>query len=82
MDAVILETRVTPDTGLFGENVVVLPFEVVHDFLESGMRKLSGVSDIYGIGGTHADSLLMLSPNPGVSTTVRAIRTPSSSSSK
>ena len=30
---------------------------------------------------THADSLSMLSPNPGVSTIVRAIRTPSSSSS-
>ena len=34
-----------------------------------------------GVMETHADSLSMLSPKPGVSTMVRAMRTPSSSSS-
>lgn len=36
MDAVVLETRVTLDTRLLCEDIVVLPFEVAHDFLETG----------------------------------------------
>lgn len=35
MDTVIPETRVTLDTGLLGENVVVLSLQVTHDFLEA-----------------------------------------------
>jgi hypothetical protein len=36
MDSVIPEARVTLDTGLFSENIVVLPLKVANNFLEAG----------------------------------------------
>ena len=35
MDTVVPEARVTLDTRLLGENVVVLAFQVTNDFLEA-----------------------------------------------
>ena len=35
VDAVVPEPRVTPNTRLLGENVVVLAFQVTNDFLEA-----------------------------------------------
>jgi hypothetical protein len=84
MDSVVAETRVTFDTRLFSEDIVILTFKICHNFLESegrcgrlSMWKNRGMSEEC----THPSSLSMLSPNPGVSTTVKAIRMPSSSSS-
>lgn len=80
---VVTEARVTLDTGLLGKNIVVLTLEVAHDLLETtqdNARERRRVS-VWDTRATYANSLSMLSPNPGVSTMVRAIRTPSSSSS-
>ena len=35
MNTVVAETRVTPDTRFFSENVIVLTLEVADDFLET-----------------------------------------------
>jgi len=79
VNSVIPETRVTLDARLLSKDVIILTFEVTNNFLESAtrMRKEPGV----WVKGMYANSLSMLSPKPGVSTIVRAIRTPSSSSS-
>ena len=50
MDAVIPEARVTLDTGLFGENVVVLALKVASDLAEPS--RLSDQSE--GGGRSHA----------------------------
>lgn len=36
MDSVVSEFRVTPNTRLLSQDVVVLALEVGHDFLEAG----------------------------------------------
>jgi hypothetical protein len=79
VNSVIPETRVTLDARLLSKDVVILAFEVTNNFLEAAtrMRKEPGV----WVKSMYANSLSMLSPKPGVSTIVRAIRTPSSSSS-
>ena len=81
MHPVVPETRVTLDSRLFSENIVILAFKVADDLLEAAQEMMN----VWPIGeeddATHANSLSMLSPNPGVSTMVRAMRTPSSSSS-
>ena len=35
MDTVVAEARLTPDTRLFGQNVIILALEVPYDFLET-----------------------------------------------
>ncbi len=79
VNSVIPETRVTLNARLLSKDVVILAFEVTNDFLEAAtrMRKETGL----WVKSMYANSLSMLSPKPGVSTIVRAIRTPSSSSS-
>lgn len=80
MNPVVSETRVTFDPRFFSQDIVILTFQVTDNLLKAYMRDLSqgcwGSNQV-----TYANSLSMLSPNPGVSTIVRAIRTPSSSSS-
>jgi len=39
VDAVVLEARVTLDAGLLRQDVVVLAFDVVRDFLETRRQK-------------------------------------------
>ena len=79
MNTVVSETRITLDPGFLGQNVIVLAFQVTHDLLKTVDELLmSAHGRIYC---THANSLSMLSPKPGVSTIVNAMRTPSSSSS-
>ena len=77
--SVVPEPGITLDTRLLSQNVVVLALEVANDFLEpeSEIRTRSGKME----RNTNSNSLSMLSPNPGVSTMVSAMRTPSSSSS-
>ena len=82
MDTVIAEAGVTLDTRLLSENVIVLALEVANDLLETvGKENAQGTGCSDRRDGTYANSLSMLSPKPGVSTMVRAMRTPSSSSS-
>ena len=82
MNPVVAETRVTLDTGLLRKNVIVLALEMANNLLEAEMeRRVSLVALERANERTYANSLSMLSPNPGVSTMVRAIRTPSSSNS-
>lgn len=38
MHSVIPETRVTPDPGLFSEDIVILAFKVSDNLLEAGKR--------------------------------------------
>jgi hypothetical protein len=78
MDAVVAEAWVTLDARLLREDVVVLALEVAHDFLEPTASLIRNVAVCMQ---THANSLSILSPNPGVSTIVSAMRIPSSSSS-
>lgn len=76
VDAVVAEAGVSLDAGLLREDVVVLTLEVAHNLCEAApvsARTSSGVPHVY--------SLSIWSPKPGVSTTVREMRTPSSSSS-
>ena len=80
VNTVVPEAGVTLDTRLLGQDVVVLAFEVADDLLESKNGSLSS-NRTAEQKPTYANSLSMLSPNPGVSTMVRAMRTPSSSSS-
>jgi hypothetical protein len=83
MDSVITETSLTSNSGLFGENIIILAFKVADNLLKSG----SGIKTVLvtlrnqDVKKTYAESLSILSPNPGVSTIVSAMRTPSSSSS-
>lgn len=79
MYPVVSEAWITLDSGLFRQNVIVLTFEVADNLLKPG--QYHGVKMGSEKEDTYANSLSMLSPNPGVSTMVRAIRTPSSSSS-
>ena len=83
MDPVIPETRITDDAGLLCEDIIILTLEVTNDFLETIILHTSGVSgrNDDNDNDTYANSLSMLFPKPGVSTIVRAMRTPSSSNS-
>jgi hypothetical protein len=80
MNTVVAESGVTLDTGLFGENVVVLALEVADDFAEAVNVSAEAIEPSE-LRAKHLDSLSTWSPNPGVSTTVSEIRVPSSSSS-
>lgn len=78
--SVVAEAWVTLDAGLFSENIVILSLDVASDFTKAKQFqhfKLRSHRE-----RTHVNSLSILSPNPGVSTIVREMRTPSSSSSE
>ena len=79
VNSVVTEAGITLDTRLFGQDIVVLTFKVSNNFLKANNLVKRKVPR--GHTDTNANSLSMLSPKPGVSTMVRAIRTPSSSSS-
>lgn len=83
MDTVVPEPRVTLDTRLLGQNVVVLPLEEADDFREAGRRESVPKKGWrgWGMARSHLASLSTWSPKPGVSTIVREMRVPSSSSS-
>lgn len=78
MYSVVSESGVTLDTRLFSQNVVVLTFQIANNLLEP---ECNSVKRIWHYRHTYAGSLSMLSPNPGVSTIVKEMRTSSSSSS-
>lgn len=82
VDAVVSEARVTLDTRLLCQNVIVLPLEEAHDLGETDGRTVSTKKAVARyVLGSHLASLSTWSPKPGVSTMVREIRVPSSSSS-
>jgi len=72
VDAVVPETRVTLDTGLLGENVIVLSLEISNN-LSKAADALVVCADRRG-RSVYLASLSIWSPNPGVSTMVREIR--------
>lgn len=84
VDAVVAEPRVTLDPALLAEDFVVLAFNVAHDLAEAAVSpycvRLMTSGRVRQIL-THVKSLSIWSPNPGVSTTVKEMRMPSSSSS-
>ena len=84
MNPVVPEARVTLNARLFGQDIVILSLKVSDNFLETnhGKARMSSSASQSLLGCTYANSLSMLSPKPGVSTIVSAMRTPSSSSSK
>lgn len=88
VDAVVAESRVTLDSRFFGKNVIVLSLEVSNNLGEavtaqrySSSYRASICLCIRGAVSSYLASLSIWSPNPGVSTTVREMRVPSSSSS-
>jgi len=82
MDPMVAETRVTFDTRLFRQNIVVLAFDIPCNFTKTTIRNRQPNGwTIFVVRETDVNSLSILSPNPGVSTIVKEIRTPSSSSS-
>jgi hypothetical protein len=82
VNTVVAEAGVTLDTALFSENIVVLALEVAHDLAETVAIPSSVPPHHEGDrDGAYVNSLSIWSPKPGVSTTVREMRTPSSSSS-
>jgi hypothetical protein len=76
---VVAEAGVTLDTALLGKNVIVLPLEEP-DYLGETAFKVSWVVT-QGRVAVYLASLSIWSPKPGVSTMVREMRVPSSSSS-
>lgn len=79
---VVPEAGITLDTRLLRENVIILTLEVAYNLLEAARCKYLSCLLVARVPRkSYANSLSMLSPKPGVSTIVRAIRTPSSSSS-
>lgn len=83
MNAIITESGIALDTRLLCKDIIILAFKVADYFLETGVDdSFPNPARMAVDRKTHADSLSILSPNPGVSTIVSAIRTPSSSSSK
>ena len=81
MNTVVPEARITLNSRLLCKNVVILTFQVSDNLLESVHNTFELENDVKKMSRTYANSLSMLSPNPGVSTIVRAMRTPSSSNS-
>lgn len=90
VDAVVAESWVTLDSRFFGKNVIVLSLEVSNNLGEAVMAQHYSSSYraniclcmcIRGCVSSYLASLSIWSPNPGVSTTVREMRVPSSSSS-
>lgn len=80
VNSVISKSRVTLDSRLLGQDVIVLALEVAENFGKAG----AWVRMVFQKGLLHASYLASLSiesPNPGVSTMVREMRVPSSSSS-
>jgi hypothetical protein len=82
VDTVVAESGVTLDTRLLGQNVIVLALEVANNLAKAASPcQYRGIDALHVFGARHLDSLSTWSPNPGVSTTVREMRVPSSSSS-
>lgn len=81
MDAVVAEARITLDARLFGQNVVVLSLEIADNLAEADECELQTEKVRRWKGATYLASLSIWSPKPGVSTMVREMRVPSSSSS-
>lgn len=85
VNAVVPEPGVTLDTRLLGQDIVILSLEVANNLGEAAERWCQQgcvlPRNATGREDTHLASLSMRSPNPGVSTMVREMRVPSSSSS-
>jgi hypothetical protein len=85
VDSIVTEAWVTLDARLFSKDIIILALNVSSDLSKSEVNhkhqyNIDEVRHII-VSATHVNSLSMLSPNPGVSTIVKEIRTPSSSSS-
>lgn len=81
MNSVVSEARITLDARLLGQNIIVLTFKVANNLLETGIKQVDLLTRRIVKVNAYANSLSILSPKPGVSTMVKAMRTPSSSSS-
>ncbi len=83
VNTVVAEARVTLDPRLLGENVIILPLKVTNDLREAADKGQLAAAREGSLRreSAYLASLSMLSPNPGVSTMVREMRVPSSSSS-
>ena len=79
VDAIVTEARVPLDARLLSKDIVELTLQVTNNLLEPVLHHQLRLGEKYE--DTYANSLSMLSPKPGVSTIVRAMRTPSSSNS-
>jgi hypothetical protein len=81
VNAVVAEARITLDTRLLRKDVIVLSLEVTNDLREAILRS----ANYYlrrRTSCTYLASLSIWSPKPGVSTMVKEMRVPSSSSSR
>ena len=85
MHSVISESWVTLDARFFGQDVIILSFKVAYNLGEAAAKRVSYMKRqlrrCSRNGNTNLASLSIWSPNPGVSTIVRDMRVPSSSSS-
>lgn len=93
MDSIVSKAGVALDTRLLGQDVIVLPLEVADDFCKAAQKKKKNGQKRGQMGGltgclscwlcvqAYLASLSIWSPNPGVSTMVKEMRVPSSSSS-
>lgn len=82
VDTIVTEAGVTLDTRLLGENVIVLTLEVADNLAKAmGTSAYNTMSCALRWYDPYLASLSIWSPKPGVSTMVREIRVPSSSSS-
>ncbi len=84
MDSVILEARITLDSGLLSQHVVIFTLKVFNDLGKAkGFKQLVTMNYSFETGSSigYLASLSIWSPKPGVSTIVSDIRVPPSSSS-
>jgi len=78
VNTIVPKTWIALDTRLFRQDIVILALKMTNNLLETVKTQQSAQMTVEE---TYANSLSMLSPKPGVSTIVKAMRTPSSSSS-
>ena len=81
MDAIVPESGIPLDARFFGQDVVVLAFQIAHDLGEAAKSSVSVAIRALARSVAYLASLSIWSPKPGVSTMVSDIRVPSSSSS-
>ena len=81
MNTIITESRITLDTWFFCKDIVVLSFQITHDFLEAAWMRRGEIShtacqstpSFLCCRDPYHCSLSILSPKPGVSTIVNEI---------
>ena len=81
MHSVVAIPDVTLDSRFCSEDVVKLLLKILHNLPKAKRDDLSVLNSRFCISSAYQASLSIWSPNPGVSTTVRDTRVPSSSNS-